>query len=171
MRNTIVGINSNKKSSIVSTMIMDISNAGMVVNGNMQTGGKMMVLPINHTLLASALMAKPGLQLALKLDHIILNLTQFKHHKKPQHSRLQMYNNSSAVKFQATIQENGSTVLISQIKFSSFASTLETVIINAKILKVVGNILSTTRSTALLMDPSSQVLRQMVLQRHLQVQL
>jgi hypothetical protein len=44
VRNTIVGINSNKKSSIASTMIMDISNAGMVVNGNMQTGGKMMVL-------------------------------------------------------------------------------------------------------------------------------
>jgi hypothetical protein len=85
---------------------------------------------------------------------------------------LQKFNNSIAVKFQSTIQENISTVMMPQNNFGKFASTLEMVIINAKILKMVnGSIRFTTKSTALLMDPSSQVLKQIILQKHQQVQL
>ena len=48
---------------------------------------------------------------------------------------------------------------------------MEMVTINAKTLRAGGNILSTMKLTAQLMDPSSQVLRLMVFPKHLLVPL
>jgi hypothetical protein len=154
VRNTTAGISNNKKSSFALTMIMDISNAGMVANGNMQTGGKMMALLTIHISRASALMANLGLKLVLSSDPMRVQLNLGNLQKENHLSKLQRFNNSSAERFQAIIQVNGSIALIFQTRYLNFVSTLEMATINAKTLKVDGNILSTMKLTAQLMDPS-----------------
>ena len=69
-------------------------------------------------------------------------------------SKLQKFNNSSVVRFQAIIQVNGSTALIFPIMYSNFASTMEMATINVKTPKVDGNILFTMKLTAQPMDHS-----------------
>ncbi len=86
----------------------------------------------------------------LKIGKEKIFLYQKKHHL----SKFPTYNNSSVVRFQAIIQVNGSTALIFQTMYSSFASTMEMATINAKTPKVDGNILFTMKLTAQPMDHS-----------------
>jgi len=131
----------------------------------------MMGLLMGHGLLAFRPMAHSGLPQVLMLGVLKIFKNQKIHQKDNHPWKLQMYNNSSAVRFQAIILVNGSTVMISQTKFSNFASTMETVTINVKTHKVVGNIPFTTKLTALPMGHSLQVLRLMDSLKHLQAPL